>query len=231
MGRRCGAPRSTVIANSTTIVGGGIVNGGALTVIGLPSSRTTLCTYGDGGGIYNYGQLVVIHSRLWNNSAGGAGGGLFNESSASTLDGQRKFNRALRRPARIRTLALSTFLPIRSYARTGHQLRGMSSAPPREESEPRRGAGMPEGHTVTLPRERRAATTYARERSDDVAGRARSIRSPRTCSSRRTRRNHDVIGCETVKLPRVAMKLGPIDCVSRQLLGNLVRGASKGCQR
>ena len=38
----------------------------------------------DGGGIYNYGQLVMIGSGLTNNSAaGGAGGGLFNEGSAA----------------------------------------------------------------------------------------------------------------------------------------------------
>lgn len=86
--------RSVVIANSTSIVGGGIVNGGSLTVFRSFIEQNHAVDNGDGGGIYNFGQLVVIHSRLWNNTAGGAGGGLFNEGSAVFDDSSIRFNRA-----------------------------------------------------------------------------------------------------------------------------------------
>lgn len=85
---------TTVIANSTSLVGGGIVNGGALTVVRSSIEQNQAVDNGDGGGIYNYGQLVVIGSRLWNNSAGGVGGGLFNESSAILRRSSVRFNRA-----------------------------------------------------------------------------------------------------------------------------------------
>jgi hypothetical protein len=75
-------------------VGGGIVNGGALTVVRSSIELNHAVDDGDGGGIYNYGQLVVIGSRLWNNSAGGVGGGLFNESSAILRWSSVRFNRA-----------------------------------------------------------------------------------------------------------------------------------------
>ncbi|MEO8422908.1 MAG: hypothetical protein ABI595_03235 [Actinomycetota bacterium] len=84
--------RSEVIANSTTLVGGGIVNGGDLTVI--DSSFDQNFGFMDGGGIYNYGELVLIHSRLRNNSTGGAGGGIFNEGSAVLYRSAVRFNRA-----------------------------------------------------------------------------------------------------------------------------------------
>jgi hypothetical protein len=86
--------RSTVIANSTSLVGGGIVNGGALTVLRSSVEQNHAVDNGDGGGIYNYGQLLVIGSGLTNNSAGGAGGGLFNEGSAAFYRSQVRFNRS-----------------------------------------------------------------------------------------------------------------------------------------
>ena len=82
------------MANSTSLVGGGIVNGGALTVVWSSIEQNHAVDNGDGGGIYNYGQLVAIGSRLWNNSAGGVGGGLFNESSAILRRSSVKFNHA-----------------------------------------------------------------------------------------------------------------------------------------
>ena len=86
--------RSTVIANASSIVGGGVVNGGALTLIRSSVEQNHAVNDADGGGIYNYGQLVMIGSGLTNNSAGGAGGGLFNEGSAALYRSLVRFNRS-----------------------------------------------------------------------------------------------------------------------------------------
>lgn len=64
----------------TTRVGGGIQNGGDLTLNGsaVVGNRSEL----EGGGIYNYGELTLNHTRVARNVAGGVGGGLFNEGVA-----------------------------------------------------------------------------------------------------------------------------------------------------
>jgi predicted outer membrane repeat protein len=67
--------------NATVRVGGGIQNGGLLTL-----NRTTVTgnrAASDGGGIYNYGTLTLNNSRLTGNVSGGGGGGLFSEGQAT----------------------------------------------------------------------------------------------------------------------------------------------------
>jgi predicted outer membrane repeat protein len=67
--------------NATVRVGGGIQNGGLLTL-----NRTTVTgnrAASDGGGIYNYGTLTLNNSRLTHNVSGGGGGGLFSEGQAT----------------------------------------------------------------------------------------------------------------------------------------------------
>ena len=67
--------------NATVRVGGGIQNGGLLTL-----NRTTVTgnrAASDGGGIYNYGTLTLNNSRLTGNLSGGGGGGLFSEGQAT----------------------------------------------------------------------------------------------------------------------------------------------------
>jgi hypothetical protein len=67
--------------NATVRVGGGIQNGGHLTI-----NRSTITgnrSTSDGGGIYNYGDLVLNSTRLTSNTAGGGGGGLFSEGQAA----------------------------------------------------------------------------------------------------------------------------------------------------
>jgi hypothetical protein len=66
--------------NATVRVGGGIQNGGHLTLTG--STVTGNRAASDGGGIYNYGDLVLNSTRLTGNTAGGGGGGLFSEGQA-----------------------------------------------------------------------------------------------------------------------------------------------------
>jgi nitrous oxidase accessory protein NosD len=67
--------------NAGVRVGGGIQNGGTLTL-----NRSTVTgnrSASDGGGIYNYGDLVLNNTRLSGNTAGGGGGGLFSEGVAT----------------------------------------------------------------------------------------------------------------------------------------------------
>jgi hypothetical protein len=66
--------------NPTTRAGGGIQNGGDLTLnnSSVVANRSAL----DGGGIFNFGDLTLNHSRVSGNVAGGSGGGLFNEGEA-----------------------------------------------------------------------------------------------------------------------------------------------------
>ena len=74
--------RLTITGGNTDVrVGGGIQNGGLLTL-----NRTTVTgnrAASDGGGIYNYGTLTLNNTRLSDNSAGGGGGGLFSEGVAT----------------------------------------------------------------------------------------------------------------------------------------------------
>jgi hypothetical protein len=70
--------------NATVRVGGGIQNGGLLTLnrVTVTGNRSA----SDGGGIYNYWTLTLNFSRLTRNVAGGGGGGLFSEGQATLND-------------------------------------------------------------------------------------------------------------------------------------------------
>jgi nitrous oxidase accessory protein NosD len=70
--------------NATTRVGGGIQNGGHLTI--TRSVVTGNRSASDGGGIYNYGDLVLNSTRLTGNTAGGGGGGILSVNTL-TLNG------------------------------------------------------------------------------------------------------------------------------------------------
>ena len=71
--------------------GGGIYNGGTLTVTNSTLSRNS--TVGDGGGVCNAGTLTLTNSTMSGNSAGGSGGGIYNNRNGtltvtnSTLSG------------------------------------------------------------------------------------------------------------------------------------------------
>ena len=82
---------SSVVGSSTTgRAGGGIQNGGDLTI---NSSRIVgNSTDNDGGGIFNFGDLEVNDSVINRNEAAGTGGGLFNEGSATLNRSQVRFN-------------------------------------------------------------------------------------------------------------------------------------------
>jgi predicted outer membrane repeat protein len=67
--------------NATVRVGGGIQNGGDLTL-----NRSLIAgnrSASDGGGIYNYGDLILNDTRVSANTAGGGGGGIFSEGTAT----------------------------------------------------------------------------------------------------------------------------------------------------
>jgi CSLREA domain-containing protein len=66
-----------VVDNSTPADGGGIWNAGNMTI---RNSKVTRNSAADGGGIANDndGDLTIIRSTVWSNSATGRGGGIFN---------------------------------------------------------------------------------------------------------------------------------------------------------
>jgi hypothetical protein len=64
--------------------GGGIRNGGTLTVTGCILSSNSAPS---GGGIFNFGTLTVSGSTLSGNSASERGGGIYNTSTAATVTG------------------------------------------------------------------------------------------------------------------------------------------------
>jgi hypothetical protein len=79
--------RSRVTGNSTSNrAGGGILNGGDLTIGSSWISDNRAAA--EGGGIFNYGNLWVNDSIISRNVATGGGGGLFNEGFAE-LNGSR----------------------------------------------------------------------------------------------------------------------------------------------
>jgi predicted outer membrane repeat protein len=67
--------------NATVRVGGGIQNGGLLTLNRSTVTGNRSAT--DGGGIFNYGTLTLNDTRVTGNTAGGGGGGLFSEGVAT----------------------------------------------------------------------------------------------------------------------------------------------------
>ena len=90
------APQPTVSLNSLTITGGnalftggGIFNGGDLTLLNSTIADNSAVN-GDGGGIFNGGDLTLLNSTIADNSAGGnfsgGGGGIFNQGSLSVLN-------------------------------------------------------------------------------------------------------------------------------------------------
>jgi hypothetical protein len=78
--------------NPVTTVGGGVQNGGDLTLVdsAVVGNRVAL----DGGGVYNYGDVTLIRTRVAGNVAGGVGGGLFNEGAATLSYSRVTGNRA-----------------------------------------------------------------------------------------------------------------------------------------
>lgn len=83
--------RSRVVGSSTASrAGGGILNGGDLTITSsqIVGNRTD----NDGGGIFNFGRLEVNSSAITHNEAAGTGGGIFNEGSATLNHSQVRFN-------------------------------------------------------------------------------------------------------------------------------------------
>jgi len=66
--------------NVTARVGGGIQNGGDLTLRHSAVVRNRSAS--DGGGIYNFGELTLDRTLVSGNIAGGGGGGIFSEGVA-----------------------------------------------------------------------------------------------------------------------------------------------------
>jgi hypothetical protein len=86
--------RSTVIGNSSgAFAGGGIQNGADLLTISQ-SRIVRNQTENDGGGIFNFGDLVVNDSVINRNTATGVGGGLFSEGEAVLNRSRVRFNTA-----------------------------------------------------------------------------------------------------------------------------------------
>jgi predicted outer membrane repeat protein len=78
--------------NAIVRVGGGIQNGGLLTLNRSTVTGNRSAT--DGGGIYNYGTLTLNDTRVTGNTAGGGGGGLFSEGVATLNRSRVTGNRA-----------------------------------------------------------------------------------------------------------------------------------------
>ena len=69
---------STISGNTTTGVGGGVLNEGTLTLVNSTISGNT--AEGMGGGIFNRGTLTVINSTIGGNAAATGGGGIAGEA-------------------------------------------------------------------------------------------------------------------------------------------------------
>jgi CSLREA domain-containing protein len=80
---------STISGNSATGAGGGIENGGGLT---LTHSTVSGNTGELGGGIHNVGGLDMTDATIAGNTARQTGGGLQNEYSSATLNGNVQMN-------------------------------------------------------------------------------------------------------------------------------------------
>ena len=70
---------NTTISDNSALIGGGICNGGLLTIINTTFSGT-IARKQRGGGIANYGTLIITNSTLSGNSSGSSGlaGGILN---------------------------------------------------------------------------------------------------------------------------------------------------------
>ena len=80
---------STISGNSTDFIAGGIYNGGFTTIIN--STIGTISNYntagGNGGGIYNNsGTVFLTDSHVEQNTAGGDGGGIYSNGGTLTLN-------------------------------------------------------------------------------------------------------------------------------------------------
>ena len=73
--------------NASNSSGGGIYNGGTLTLTNSTVSGNTASNYdyGGGGGIYNYGTLSITNSTISGNTASCDGGGIYSEYGTLTL--------------------------------------------------------------------------------------------------------------------------------------------------
>ncbi len=67
------------------IGGGGIINGGRLTLAESIVTDNVVTGSSDGGGIYNAGTLQLINSTVLSNTAGSEGGGIYNLTTAGVV--------------------------------------------------------------------------------------------------------------------------------------------------
>lgn len=67
------------------IGGGGVINGGSLTLAESIVTDNAVTGSSDGGGIYNAGTLQLINSTVLSNAANSEGGGIYNLSSAGVV--------------------------------------------------------------------------------------------------------------------------------------------------
>ncbi|MCI0440563.1 MAG: hypothetical protein L0177_15730 [Chloroflexi bacterium] len=73
------------IINNFSFLGGGIANGGEMTIISS-AIDTNIGVFG-GGGIFNQGTLSIYDSSVSNNQAGNSGGGILNQNATVTIFG------------------------------------------------------------------------------------------------------------------------------------------------
>jgi large repetitive protein len=68
--------------------GGGVFNGGALTLINSEITKNSIFNFGDGGGIYSVGDLTIIGSNISGNSLlnFGTGGGISANSALTVIN-------------------------------------------------------------------------------------------------------------------------------------------------
>src|SRR6266702_4791026 len=72
-----------IITNGGALLGGGILNGGTVTLNGSTVSNNTASIFG-GGGITNVGGTVTLNgSTVSNNTANGDGGGIVNDGTVT----------------------------------------------------------------------------------------------------------------------------------------------------
>jgi len=77
---------STISGNKAYYDGGGIENVGTLTITGA-STISANTVYDDGGGIYNYGTLTITGASTVSYNTADCGGGIYNHSGTLTITG------------------------------------------------------------------------------------------------------------------------------------------------
>ncbi len=73
------------VINNFSFLGGGIANGGEMTIISS-AIDTNIGVFG-GGGVFNQGTLTIYDSSVSNNQAGNSGGGILNQNATVTISG------------------------------------------------------------------------------------------------------------------------------------------------